>query len=256
MSKTMYMFDDVNVSLMPTNAEAYAGYVDGRFANFTTLARMFPHAHLLSITVFGNKAECADVETGDMTNASVYEWFKAMQKAGVWRPCIYTSASNMKAMQETMKANGFPRSSYRLWSAHYNGQAHFCAPNTCGYGLDQADATQFTDRALGRSLDESIVADDFFGPVAPHAQNPVSGLKAVAGWTGVTLTWDDDKLARAYAVKVYRKDRLLNRYRGLSTTTSSIRVGRLFPGFWYRFRIRAEPGGSTGSDASISVRTK
>lgn len=254
MTQAMYMFDDVNPALDPSGAWAYAGYVDGMYANFVTLQKTFPDAHLLSITVFGNKADCADVETGDMTNASVYAWFTKMQADGVWRPCVYTSAANMKAMQETMAANGFARSSYRLWSAHYTGNAHFCAPTTCGFGLDQADATQFTDRALGKSLDESIVSDTFF-QTAPLL-NPVKNLKANPRWTSITLSWAASA-ATSCTVRVYEDPEGINReVQNLTAVTPGIRVGNLVRGEKYRLTVRAHPGGSVGADASVIVTTR
>jgi len=254
MSQTMFMFDDTNVALDPANAYAYAGYVDGAFVNFSELQRRFPNAHLLSITAFGNKASCFDVEPGDGTNAEVYGWFTAMEKDGVWRPCVYTSASNAYAMQVTMRANGFARSSYRLWTAHYTGVPHFCSPNTCGYGLDQADGTQFTDRALGRSLDESIIADDFF-PSVPTL-NPVSGLHVThRGWTSISLAWNAPPGATSFTVHTYWRNQLVQTD---AVSSPSIRVGGLVGSIphTYTFRVRAHPGGSTGSDASIKATTR
>lgn len=250
----MFMFDDINVSLDPPNAYAYAGYVDGSFANFGTLEKMFPKAHLLSITVFGNKADACDVENGDMTNADVYAWFKAMEADGVWRPCVYTQASNMAAMQATMKANGFARSSYRLWSAHYTGTPHFCAPNTCGFGLDQADATQFTDRALGKSLDESIVADDFFAP--SNDVNPVRDLKVTRrGFTSLTVGWTENVAERDATVTIYRKRSGRVKY-SVTTDENPFRCGHLFPGKTYEIKVRAHPGGSQGATASVDGTTR
>lgn len=189
------MFDDVNLALEPSGAFAYAGYVDGRFADFSELEARFPGAHFLSIAVSASdNAACLDVEPGDAVNADVFNWFKRQMEREQFRPCIYTSASNMSAMQATMQANGFDRRSYRLWSAHYTNVAHFCGPTTCGFGLNQADATQYTDNALGRSLDESIIADDFFG--TPPVPKPVPGkavqptrVKGTARFTNTTISW-------------------------------------------------------------------
>ena len=254
MSNTLFMFDDTDISLDPPNAYAYAGYVDGDFANFALLKKTFPKAHLLSITVFGNKADCYDIEPGDGTNAQVYAWFLQMEADGVWRPCIYTSASNMAAMQATMKANGFARSSYRMWSAHYTGVPHFCGPNTCGFGLDQADATQFTDRALGKSLDESIIADDFFEP--SNEVNPVKDLEIVKrGFTGLTVGWTENVAERDATVKCYRK-RSMRLKSSVVTVENPYRVRRLWPHTTYHIEVRGHPGASTGSTASVNGTTR
>src|SRR6266851_7960549 len=99
MASLITMYDDVNVAALPAGATAYAGYVDGRWANYGTIVTKFPAARVLSIAVFaGDDAECLDVETGDATDAQIYAWFKRQESRKVWRPCVYTSVSNMNAV--------------------------------------------------------------------------------------------------------------------------------------------------------------
>jgi hypothetical protein len=70
----------------------------------------------------------------------------------------------MAAVLAALARAGIDRSQVRLWTAHYTGHAHLCTA-TCGFGFRwTADATQWTDRALGRNLDESVCTDSFFGP--------------------------------------------------------------------------------------------
>lgn len=170
------MFDDVTVSILPSGGSyAYGGYVDGNWPTYSAVKARFPKARILDIAVFSSgDAECLDIENGDATNADAPGWVKRQKARGVYRPCLYTSASNLKALEETMANAGFARSGYRLWAAHY-GRAHICGPKNCGYGLSDADGTQWTLSALGRSLDESMLDPDFFegAPPAP-APNPVS----------------------------------------------------------------------------------
>lgn len=173
------MYDDITLSLLPAGADAYAGYVNGRFANMTALRAKFPHAHLLDISVFASgDATCLDVETGDATIAQVFAWFKRQEARGVWRPVIYTQATNLGPLYATMTANGIARGTYRVWSAHYGAGQHTCGPATCHFTLGggAADGTQWTDTALGRSLDQSVLADNFFSskPVVP-APAPAPG---------------------------------------------------------------------------------
>lgn len=164
------MFDNVNLSLLPPGAAAYAGYVDGRFKNFSQLQAKFPHAHLLSIAVFASDdADCLDVETGDATPSEAMVWVVRQFERGVKRPVLYANASTMRVIISLMDAAGIPRSTLRLWSAHYTKHPHFCGPHTCGEIPLDADGTQWTDVALGRSLDQSLMDDDFFGggPIPP-----------------------------------------------------------------------------------------
>lgn len=201
----MYLYDDVTVSLIPSNAGAVAGYVNGIYANLTALRSKFPNAHILDIAVTASAdATCLDIETGDATNAQAPAWFKRQKARGVARPVLYTSAGNSQALINTMANNGVARSAYLLWSAHYTNSAHICAKTGCGY--PNADGTQFTSRALGKSLDESLVSDAFFGantPVKPPSvtqptpPNPPSGEARVPDCRGMSAGSAHNQLLRA-----------------------------------------------------------
>jgi Putative peptidoglycan binding domain len=179
MTTLITMFDDVNVSLLPASATAVAGYVDGRFANIGQIRAKFPHAEILDIAVFASDdATCLDVEPTDATIAQIFGWFKRQQARKVWRPVIYSSVSNINSIVPTMTANGFARTVYRLWSAHYTFQPHICGPNTCNLTRWPCDATQWTNRALGRSLDQSQCVSSFFGTTPPPPPPPPSDWTA------------------------------------------------------------------------------
>jgi hypothetical protein len=250
MSQSMFMFDDVNIGLEPPGAFAYAGYVDGLFANMPELEKRFPGAHFLDIAVFpSDNATCLDVEPGDATNADVFAWFNRQLARKVHRPVVYTSASNAAAMQATMAANGFKRSSYRLWTAHYTGRPHLCAPAVCGFGLDQADATQFTSKAMGRSLDESIVADNFFAPrPGLKAVNPVAGLKATPRFTQCDLSWSKSQNAASYRVNVWVGTNPLTRklVQRIDTVTTSLTLFKLAEKQEYNVTVLARPATTAG----------
>lgn len=172
---TLYLWDDVNAALIPSGAEYVAYYVDGEFKNYNAVKARFPHATLVSIAVFPkDDADALDVEQGDATIADIYGWLKRQLARGVVRPAIYISGGRIDTMMLTMNANGFHRSQYRIWSAHYTGVPHFCAANTCGVTRTAvADWTQYTSRALGRSLDESLLSDvPLFVNQVPPAPKP------------------------------------------------------------------------------------
>jgi hypothetical protein len=80
---------------------------------------------------------------------------------------FYCSASSVSAVNKNLSDAGVSRSLYKVISAHYIGE-HICGPSTCGY--PQADATQFTDAYLGRSLDCTVFDASFFG--AAPSTNP------------------------------------------------------------------------------------
>ena len=162
-SKRITMYDSITVSEIPANPEAVAGYVGGKWPNYNELLKRFPKAHHLSIAVNSSEqAQCLDVEPGDATAAEVGAWVRRQQTRGVKRPCIYASLSTMPAILTSLARAGIPRSSVRLWSAHYTYKAHICTV-ACGNGFKgTADATQWSDKALGRNLDESLCSSSFF----------------------------------------------------------------------------------------------
>jgi Putative peptidoglycan binding domain len=165
---TVLMFDDVDVNLLPDGYSAYAGYVDGIYANLSQLRSRFPAAHILTIAVkSADVADCLDVEPGDANNAQAPAWFKMAMAHGVTKPCLYTQASNVDSLVAVMTQAGIGRNSYRLWTAHYGVGSHLCGPSTCKECNASADATQFTNTAQGKILDESVCLDTFFSIVLP-----------------------------------------------------------------------------------------
>lgn len=167
------MYDSIDNAAFPSGGDAYAGYVDGGEGdqpNAAWVAANFPRAHHLSITIFGNDADCADVESGAMNPGAIAAWFARQVARGVARPVIYASVSVMEsAVRPAVAALPGARSAVRLWTAHYQSPLgpHICGPSTCGeLGVD-ADGTQWTPSALGRTLDQSLLRDDFFGTLPP-----------------------------------------------------------------------------------------
>lgn len=170
---SLYMFDDVNVSLIPRDAKYVAYYLDGIYNTEAAVREQFPHATLVSIAVFPqDDAEMLDVENGDATIADIYAWLNRQLARGVYRPIIYISGGRVDQMMLTMNANGFKRDQYRINSAHYTGTPHICGPDSCGVCQEQCDGTQYTDHADGSSLDESLLSYEvvFTAPEAPKPE--------------------------------------------------------------------------------------
>ena len=164
-SAPVEMYDDVNVSLIPVTAEAVAGYVDGRWPTYAQLAAKFPHAkHIVSIAVFAkDNASVLDVEPGDASVSQAAAWVKRQKARGLKHAIVYTSLSQAQTLVEALASAGLVYSrDYLLWTAHYNYQPHLCSPK-CGLGFKMiAHATQWTDKAGGKSLDESLCSAELF----------------------------------------------------------------------------------------------
>lgn len=161
------MYDDVNLDLIPADAEAVAGYVNGRYRTWPELVKRWPVAKHLSIAVSTEAdAECLDIERYDALPSQAPAWFRRQK---VRRPALYCSLADVRTVVGVMKASGIPRRKYRLVTAHYTYVPHLCSKK-CGLGMPtKADATQYTDKALGRSLDATLVSDSFFDPGIPAA---------------------------------------------------------------------------------------
>ena len=180
MTKTLAMFDDVTVSLLPAGYAAYAAYADGHYENIDAVRARFPKALILSIDISASyhRGDVLDVENGDATPAQAPGWFKAREHHTTTpKPILYTSASQVDALVSAMTRAGIARSRYYIWSAHYTGKAHICGTG-CNY--PKADGTQWTDRALGRSLDESLMEDYMFtAPKPPVVKNRVQQARTL-----------------------------------------------------------------------------
>jgi peptidoglycan hydrolase-like protein with peptidoglycan-binding domain len=167
---TLVMFDAIDLNQIPGDAAIIGAYVGGRWPTARDVPSRFPRARMLTIAVnAGEDADTLDVEQGDATPADVPAWWDRQRKHGPARPVIYASASVMEAgIVPLIRSGRIPRGSVRLWSAHYTGSPHICGPSSCGLMSIAADGCQWTNRALGRDLDQSLLAADFFGtPPAP-----------------------------------------------------------------------------------------
>jgi peptidoglycan hydrolase-like protein with peptidoglycan-binding domain len=214
------MYDSVDISQIPASPQAAAGYVDGRFANVAELRDRFPGAHILTIAVTADAdADCLDIETGDATPAQAAGWYARQQARGVARPCLYASASVMQAdVVPLVQAAGILRGAVRLWSAHYTMAAHICGPGTCRAMSISADGTQWTDRAMGRNLDESLLADGFFGTApAPDWQ------EALMNRLPVLKQGDTDKAGQVFYV--HRAQALIRVYGEINGITAAACIG-------------------------------
>jgi hypothetical protein len=184
------MYDSSHADTIPADAPAAAGYVD-RSKSFGPIRDKVPHAHLMSIATHAeNDADCLDVEDGLATPDQIPKWYQRQRDRNVARPVIYANASDMTAVLAELKGASIPRSSVRLWSAHYRKNAaqmkalsqqegaqavekinreaaHICGPDTCRLVMVPMDGTQFTSWAHNVDLDQSLLRDDFFGPPSP-----------------------------------------------------------------------------------------
>jgi hypothetical protein len=160
----MVMFDSVTIEEIPAKARAVAGYTAGSWPTYWELVKRFPGAQVLDIAIAASyDATCLDVEAGDASPADAPAWVRRQHARGVKRPVLYTSVSQMDELLAMLERAGISRQEVRVWSAHYTFGPHLCGPHSCGeLHSTTADATQWTDQALGRNLDQSLLREGFF----------------------------------------------------------------------------------------------
>lgn len=180
MTAGLTMYDAIDIARIPADAAAVAGYVSGYWPTARDLPARFPHAHVLTIAIdVAHDADCLDIETGDAAPGSAAGWYALQRARGTGRPCLYASASAMQAyIVPIVRSLTIVRSEVRLWSAHYGAGEHICGPRTCGLTAIDMDGTQWTDAALGRDLDQSLLRTDFFTePVRRGDNRPDRGAR-------------------------------------------------------------------------------
>ncbi len=161
------MYDSALNNQFPPGAQAYAAYVDGAVGNqpnYAYIVKTFPAAHHLSIAVFArDNADALDVEPGAASASDVPAWYARQKQRGIQRPCVYASVSAMQdSILPVLSQAKTGRAGVRLWTAHYGVGEHICGPHSCGALSIDADGTQWTSSALGRTLDQSLLLADFF----------------------------------------------------------------------------------------------
>lgn len=161
---TGVMFDSIDLSQVPASPFAVAGYTAGHWPNYLKVRTTWPHTHAISIAISANyHADCLDIEPGDATPAQAPGWVTADIKAGFAHPCVYSSYYEfVNQVRPALAAAHIARASIYEWDADYRG---------CNGAIDQSfDATQCTDNALGRNLDESNVTLQFLSIAQPPYQ--------------------------------------------------------------------------------------
>ena len=195
------MEDDVSPSLFTPGCTAYAGYDTGTFANMTAVRAYAASQNARSFSYTGNpgdgNADALDIEPGLASPSQGPAFWSAKGGSNVH---LYCSAGTSSTVISYMQGAGHARSAWKLISAHYTG-SHICGPGTCGY--PQADATQFTDSYLGRSLDATLLGAGFFAATAPPPPLPSFPLQpGSSGAVVSSLQADLNRWASAIGLKV------------------------------------------------------
>jgi hypothetical protein len=149
------MFDSTEVGSFPSSlrpTDVVAGYVDGAWQTFLPLKKRFPNHKVVSITVFGNKGRCIDIEPGNAKPVDAPRWVRERHAEGVKRPVVYADRSEMLEILRLLEADHIKRDEYYVWVADPTQKPHI---------PDFADACQWNWSSMGKNLDESLCRPDF-----------------------------------------------------------------------------------------------
>lgn len=194
-------YDSVDIATVPADAQFLMGYNSGAWPTYGQMRDRFPKARVLSIAVQADiDGDILDAEPGDATPGEVAEWVHRQFARGAKRPVVYSSVSQFPEILRLLADSGIGREDIRIWTAHYNGVEHLCGPGRCvdadrdGFNT-VADATQWTDAALGRNLDQSLCQDEFW--------NVKTGPAAHYDWYAAKIevdkhVYDEQTIAEAY----------------------------------------------------------
>jgi hypothetical protein len=164
---------DGPVANLPPGLDAYAGYVNrsGIGITYPAVVAKYPNALHLSITTNGSPAQCADVESGAMSNWTGYEYG-------------YCSVANVNTL---INQYGRPP---KLWTAHYdpNIGAHICSPRCWPGLLTTADGTQWIDH--NGAWDESLLSPTFFPQPIPTGDDDMELYTTNSTGTGFVVAAD------------------------------------------------------------------
>lgn len=177
---TRIMYDGINPSSIPKDAEIVASYVDGKWPNYPQLKTLFPHALHLSIAVDpAHDAQCLDVERFDATPEQAPAWAARQRKRGNPYPWVYMNSATWSAVRAAFNDQSVPEPLY--WVANYDGRPIIPAGaigkqyrNTPGY-----DESVIADSIPGFDTEDDMTPDQVKAAVIAALQSP-EGTAAVA----------------------------------------------------------------------------
>lgn len=208
-------------------------------------------------------ADALDVESGAATFADCPVWsrkaqrdYETIARPGQRTPAIYESASNVTPVVNALIGGGVT-SGVGLWVANWNlTETEAIDEVLNASGPFPIIGAQYASGNLG---DFDVWSRKWLENVsgAPIAHNPVKGLQVVTrGFTHLDVAWNDQTAATSYTVHAYWPATNGKEVRSYDVTSAPVRVRSLLPGHTYQIVVRAHPGGSMGTDASVHGTTR
>ena len=174
MTDLLYGADSIDPTALPGGVQWVAGYVGGRWPDYSSLVSIYPQLAAVNrvVPIAVNASESArilDVENGDATPVEAGPWLSRMLAAGVELPGIYADASTMPAVIANLNATGIDRSKVVLWVADWDGNATITPPY---------QAKQYASNPGGKNYDADVALSSFF----PGGEQPAHKNETHYGW--------------------------------------------------------------------------
>lgn len=194
------MYDGVDASRLPTDAQLVAGYVDGLYAWSAADWARFPNSVKVRIAVFSstNDGEVLDVEPGDATPAESVDWVLMRRRAGA-DPTVYMNTSTWPTVRSAFSARNVAEPHY--WIAQYDGVAslpsdavakQYYNNNQAGYDLSVvADYWPGVDSTPGGTFGANIRRNDMHVDLKPNTPVVFTNPAAALGGTSRLLLASD-----------------------------------------------------------------
>lgn len=208
-------------------------------------------------------ADVLDVENGAATFADCPVWSRKAQRdydtvvrPGQRTPSIYESASNVTNVVNALVGGGVT-SGVGLWVANWNlTETQAIDEVLNASGPFPIIGAQYSNGTWG---DFDVWSRNWLNNVsgAPIAMNPVRGLQVVGrGFTHLDVSWNDQPAATSYTVKASWPATNGKVVHSVDMISAPCRVRNLLPEHTYEIRVRAHPGGSQGTDATVHGTTR
>src|SRR5581483_5471421 len=194
------MYDGVDASRLPANAQLVGGYVDGAYAWSAADWARFPRSVKVRIAVFSstNDGEVLDVEPGNATPAESVDWVLMRRRAGA-DPTVYMNTSTWPTVRSAFSARKVAEPHY--WVAQYDGitalpagavAKQYYNNNQAGYDLSVvADYWPGVDSTPGTTFGASLRRNDMHVDLKLNTPVVFTNPAAALGGTSTMLLASD-----------------------------------------------------------------
>lgn len=176
-------YSSVTTSDIPASAPVVFAYSNPPYAQVEEVKRRCPHARIVTIaTHLDVKADMYDFENGAIPVADAVTVLRDHLASGQSRPIAYAALDDLQTIMTEFTSKVGNHERVRWLPAHFTD-----SPELPSW----ADGVQWSEKALGRNLNEYLLRSDFFGTVEPAPDKIITVSVKVNLTTGKVVAVDD-----------------------------------------------------------------